>query len=405
MLLSRILRFLFPLIFLLTISSCFFIAPNGVYCEAWTPDYWPTDGWRFSSPEAQGMLSGHLIAMQDFLYAQQIQLDSVLIVRNGYIVYEDYPMGYTEDMRHVLFSCTKSVASAVLGIALGQGYFNGTHDRLLDFFPGRTVANPDPRKDRITVENLLTMKAGFEWDEWSVSYEDGSNPVFGLMSSSDALQHMLDLPMAAEPGTTWVYNSGVSHLLSYIVNATTGRFTGDFAQEFLFDPLGITSVYWETDFSGVSFGGFGLNLTPRDMAKFGYLYLNNGTWDEEQILFSSWIDESMVVNHTTGSNLGYGYQWWINPDWEAYSARGYRGQRIHVLPKENLVVVFTSSGSQVHYDELIADYILPAVNEFNPWLAQPQMVGLALVISLGIPIVLVLVYVFRRRRTLSSESF
>ncbi len=339
MLLSRILRVLFPLIILLTISSCLFVSPNGAFCEAWTPDYWPTDGWRFSSPEAQGMLSGHLIAMRDFLYTQQIQLDSVLIVRNGYIVYEDYPTGHNENMRHVLFSCTKSVASTVLGIALGQEYFNGTQDRLLDFFPDRIIANPDPRKDRITVENLLTMKAGFEWDEWSVSYEDGNNPVFGLMSSVDALQFMLDLPMAAEPGTTWAYNSGVSHLLSYIVNATIGRFTADYAQEYLFDPLGITNVYWEHDFAGVNFGGFGLHLTPRDMAKFGYLYLNHGTWDGEQILPTSWIEASMIVNHTTGSNLGYGYQWWINPDWEAFSARGYRGQRIHILPNENLVVV------------------------------------------------------------------
>lgn len=399
MLLSRIMRFLFPLIILLTVSSCLFVSPNLTYCEAWTPDYWPTDGWRYSTPEAQGMLSSQLVAMRDFLYAQQIQLDSVLIVRNGYIVYEDYPSVYTEDMRHILYSCTKSVASAVLGIALGQGYFNGTQDRLLDFFPDRTVANPDPRKDRITVESLLTMKAGFEWDEWSVSYEDGNNPVYGLMSSVDALQFMLDLPMAAEPGATWVYNSGVSHLLSCIVNATTGRFTGDFAQEYLFDPLGITNVYWETDFAGINFGGFGLHLTPRDMAKFGYMYLNNGTWDGEQILPASWVEASTMVNHTTGSNVGYGYQWWINPDWGAFSARGYRGQRIHVLPNENLVVVFTASGSHAHYDVLIEDYILPAVDESIPWLALPEMVGLALVISLGIPIIVVSIYFLRRRQT------
>jgi CubicO group peptidase (beta-lactamase class C family) len=241
------------------------------------------------------------------------------------------------------------------------------------------------------------MKAGFEWDEWSVSYEDGSNPVHGLISSVDALQLMLDLPMAAEPGTTWVYNSGVSHLLSCIVNATTGRFTADFAQEYLFDPLGITNVFWETDFAGVNFGGFGLHLTPRDMAKFGYVYLNNGAWDGEQILPTSWIESSTMVNYTTGSNSGYGYQWWINPDWGAFSARGYRGQRIHVFPNENLVVVFTASGSQVHYDALIEDYIIPAVNEFQPLIFTPLTRGLIVVMIIGIPLTIGCVYFLRKR--------
>lgn len=388
-------RILLPWVVLLTISSCIVISPGVAYSQTWTPDYWPTDGWRFSFPEAQGMLSSHLIAMNNFLNTYQYRLDSILIVRNGYIVYEDYPTGHTETMRHALFSCTKSVASAVTGIALGQGYFNDTQDHLLDFFPGRSYDNPDPRKEAITVENLLTMKAGFEWDEWS--------DVFRLMSSLDALQFVLDLPMATTPGTTWVYNDGASHLLSCIVNATTGRFTGEFAQEFLFDPLGINNVYWDADFTGVHFGGFGLHLTSKDMAKFGYLYLNNGTWDGEQIIPSSWVEASIRVNHTTGSNLGYGYQWWINPDWEAFSARGYLGQRIHVLPNENLVVVFTASGSQAHYDDLIEDYILPAVNEFHPWLAQPQLVGLALVVVLGIPITIISIYILRRWRFSSTE--
>ena len=378
-------------------SSWMMTSPGVGYSQTWTPDYWPTDGWRYSSPEAQGLLPSYLIAMRDFLNTLSIPLDSVIIVRNGYIVYEDYPSWHTESMRHSLYSCTKSFASAVTGIALEQGYFNGTQDRLLDFFPNHTIANPDPRKDAITVENLLTMKAGFEWDEWSISYEDGDNPAVRLWSSFDALQVMLDLPMVIEPGTTWVYNSGVSHLLSCIVNATTGRFTADFAQEYLFDPLGITSVYWHADGSGVNFGGFGLNLTPRDMAKFGYLYLNNGTWDGDQILPTSWIEASTMVNHTTRPNMGYGYQWWINPDWGAYSARGYLGQRIHVLPNENLVVVFTGSGSHVNYDALIEEYLLPAVDEFQPLIFTPLTIGLIVMMIIGIPVTIGGVYLLRRR--------
>jgi CubicO group peptidase (beta-lactamase class C family) len=404
MLLPRILRFLFPLIILLTISSCLFISPNGAYCEEWTADYWPTDGWRLSTPEAQTMSSGHLFAMRSFLYDHPYQVDSVVVIRNGYIVYEDYPTGHTETMRHTLYSVTKSITSAVMGIALGQGHFNGTQDRLIDFFPNRTIAHLDYWKEAITVENLLTMRAGFEWDEWSVSYEDGDNPAVQLVTSLDAIQMVLDCPMAAQPGTVWVYNSGVSHLLSAIVNVTTGRVTSDFAQEFLFDPLGISSVSWDADFSGVSFGGFGLNLRPRDMAKLGYLLLNDGVWDGQQVIPSSWIEASITLNHSGGANIGYGYQWWLNPDWEAFSARGYQGQRIHVLPNENLVVVFTASRGHVNYDAIIEDYILPAVHEYNPLLAPPHLIGLAVTVVLVIPIIGVVIYVFRRKRLSAHDS-
>ena len=165
----------------------------------------------------------------------------------------------------------------------------------------------------------------------------------------------------------------------------------------MFDPLGITSVYWHADGSGVNFGGFGLNLTPRDMAKFGYLYLNNGTWDGVQILPTSWIEASTMVNHTTGTNMGYGYQWWINPDWGAYSARGYLGQRIHVLPNENLVVVLTGSGSHVNYDALIEEYIIPAVNEFQPLIFTPLTIGLIVLMTIGIPLTIGGVYLLRKR--------
>ena len=166
---SRVLRIFLVWISLLTISSCLVSPPYVVSQNSWTPDYWPTDGWRVSTPEAQHMSSSHLFAMRNFLYTHPYQVDSVLVIRNGYIVYEDYPTGHTVTMRHTLYSVTKSVTSAVMGIALGQGFFNGTQDRLLDFFPNRTIANLDQRKKAITVENLLTMKAGFEWDEWSIS--------------------------------------------------------------------------------------------------------------------------------------------------------------------------------------------------------------------------------------------
>jgi CubicO group peptidase (beta-lactamase class C family) len=163
-------------------------------------------------------------------------------------------------------------------------------------------------------------------------------------------------------------------------------------------------VFWDADFSGVNFGGFGLNLCPRDMAKLGYLFMNDGVWDGDQIIPTSWVEASTTLNHSTGFNSGYGYQWWLNPEWEAFSARGYLGQRIHVLPNENLVVVFTASRGHVNYDSIIEEYILPAINEFNPILSQPYLIGLAMAVFFGVPITVLCIYFLRRRQMSMTEK-
>ncbi|MFX1506821.1 MAG: serine hydrolase domain-containing protein [Promethearchaeota archaeon] len=324
-------------------------------------DYWPTEDWINSTPEAQCMNSTLLNQMVDYIYEQEFNLDSIIIVKNGYIVLEKYPNPrYRQTSHHILYSVTKSVTSALIGIAIDKRFIEDVNQTVVDYFPNRTILNLDSHKQQVTIEHLLTMSAGFEWvgpDLMSQEYSWGQ-----AVNSGNPIEFILNLPMEYDPGTTWYYNGGCSHLLSAILTATTGNSTLEFAREYLFDPLGINYVYWPQDPQGIYYGGQNIGLTPLDMAKFGYLFLNNGTWDGEQIISKVWVETStqsrFVLNHH-----GYGYQWWTFFPHEIYFAWGLYEQRIIVIPDYDLVIVFTASieaGSDPE-PELVFEYILPAV--------------------------------------------
>ena len=289
----------------------------------------------------------------------------MLVVHNGYLIFERYftPILYDVDNTHIIYSCTKSVTSALIGIALDNGYIDNTSQLLVDFFPDLYIDNLDSRKETITLEDILTMTSGLEWDE---ERYDEPNDYFGMTDSDNWVQYVLNKTMVADPGTAFYYNTGESHLLSAIINRTTGMTTLAFAIQNLFEPLGITAHPWLVDPQGIHFGGSALALRPRDMAKFGYLYLNNGTWDGEQIVSSDWVATS-TNEHVTiyGGTFSYGYQWWINSPSDYYCARGYQGQYIFVVPEEDLVVVFSSDMDDIYIsmDFLVTDYIVPAVQD------------------------------------------
>jgi CubicO group peptidase (beta-lactamase class C family) len=186
-----------------------------------------------------------------------------------------------------------------------------------------------------------------------------------MSRSDDWVGYVLDKPVIEPPGTQFNYCSGCSHILSSILQQATGVNTVDFAEETLFTPLGITRYQWETDSSGLSNGGWGLHLTPREMAKLGYLYLHDGKWDGQQIVSSGWVKLATQKHTETDGELGYGYQWWTYPRYEAYSALGLNGQTIFVVPGSDLIVV-TTAGSFENHDEifrLIDDYIIPAIQD------------------------------------------
>ena len=256
--------------------------------------------------------------------------------------------------RHELYSCTKSFVSTLAGIAIDQGALAGTGRRVLDFFPRETFKNQDERKEAMTVEHLLTMTTGLDWQEGDPAYR-------ALYMSGDWTRYMLDLPMRDEPGQRFNYCSGCSHLLGAVVQSAAGTKLQDYARRNLFQPLGITDWRWEVDSQGTAIGGWGLQLTPRDMAKLGFLYLHQGAWDGKQVVSRAWVEEATRQHTTTDSPLGYGYQWWTYPQWDAYTALGLYGQTIFVVPRLDLVVVTTShlAGHDPIY-ELIENYIVPS---------------------------------------------
>ncbi len=333
------------------------VAPSSSTPTTEANAYWPTEGWRTSSPEAQGIDSQKLSEMLAAIKQQQLNLHSLLIIRNGYLVSENYFGSYQQDTRHELYSCTKSFIATLIGIALDKAYIDNTAHRIMDFFPERTFANLDGQKAAMTLEDLLTMRSGLGWQEGDLAYQT-------MYVSSDWVKVVLDEPMAASPGSQFNYCSGCSHVLSAVLSQTTGMNPRDFAEQYLFEPLGITNANWDTDAAGIPIGGWGLQMTPRDMAKLGYLYLHQGQWDGQQIVSAAWVENATRTHTTTDNTLGYGYQWWTYPSLKAYTALGRGGQTIFVIPEKDLIIVTTADMD--NHDpifQLIEQYIVPAVRE------------------------------------------
>jgi len=296
-----------------------------------------------------------MAGMLDAVREQNLALHSLLVIRNGYIVSETYFGSSTPGTRREIYSVTKSFIGTLIGIAIDKGLIGGVDRPVGGFFPDRSFASWDAAKQAMTLENLLTMTAGLDWTESDAAYGQ-------LYRSRDWVKFMLDEPMRSRPGAEFNYCSGCSHVLSAIIQRQTGMNTRDFAQRELFEPLGITGAAWDTDTTGISIGGWGLKLTPREMAKLGYLYLNGGEWDGRQIVSTNWVKAATRKHTGTDSDLGYGYQWWIYPRWGAYAALGRYGQTIFVIPDLNLIVVTTAAleGHDPIFD-LIEEYIVPAV--------------------------------------------
>ncbi len=340
------------------------------------PAYWPTSGWRTSPPEDQGVSSVKLQEMFEYLDSTvelgivRASMRSLLIIRNGFLIHETYFSSFADENTSInIYSCTKSVTSSLIGIAIDEGFIGGVDDLVIDYFPNRTIANRDVWKEAITIEDMLTMRSGFSWDEADYSRPD--NDYILMYASPNPIQYVLDKPMASAPGSTWIYNTGCSHLLSAIIDNTTGIGTRDFAQSHLFNPLGIDRPPWTIDQQNVPYGGSNLRLTPRQMAKFGFLYLNNGSWDGQQIVPKEWVTASTQPTNTT---WWYGYQWWIEPFRNSFSARGYKGQQIVIIPDYNMVVVFTANSNLIGnlYSVLIDDFIIPAIGYVPPSTSETQ---------------------------------
>ena len=322
--------------------------------------YWPTEGWRVAMAEDVGISYEVLEGMVEHINAWGIGADSVMVIKDGYVVLDAYFPGFDEGELHIVYSCTKSVVSTLIGLAMEEGRIGSLDLGLADLFPDRTMGNPSAWKDEMTLRDLLTMTAGFDAED---SYLYDWVGLDRMHDAPDALQYVLDLPVIEEPGTRFEYTNGVSHLLSCIITEVTGVSALDYARERLFSPLGIGEAEWRTDSLGRNWGYSSLYLTPHDMAKIGYLFLNGGEWDGELVVPGEWVEEATRKHVHAGTLLDdYGFQWWVSPK-GYYSAIGYKGQFIHVVPELDLIMVTTSSREEDfnRIQDLLESFVIPAV--------------------------------------------
>ncbi|MFO7890602.1 MAG: serine hydrolase, partial [bacterium] len=324
--------------------------------------------WETSTLEEQGLNSLMINSALSEMYGMSYYY-SFLIIRNGYLVVEQYYNGRTKYVMDPIYSVTKSYISAVIGIAIEEGYIESIDSKLLDFFPEYTNEITDSSKFDITIRHLLTMTSGFDQDtNISDDVEHADNMIASILTSD----------LQSDPGSDFLYSTYGTHLLSGIIEKTTGKSTLVYTSESLLAPLGINAVMWSKDQNDVYFGGAGMFLTPRDMARLGYLYLKNGTLDEEQIIPSTWIEKSITNhrNYTTEwsemEEVGYGYLWWTGKlrGYRLFFASGLGGQSVIVFPELNMVIVTTmdatyeEGSNQIQsFIHILDNYILPAVED------------------------------------------
>ncbi|MCK1544820.1 serine hydrolase [Bradyrhizobium sp. 179] len=304
---------------------------------------WPIPDWQVSTPEEQGMDSAELAKV--IAYGKTKSFDSLLITRHGRIVLDAYYAPYTGDIPHNLNSATKSVVSSLIAMLRKDALLDSFEQPVLDIFADREVANVDERKKAITVQHLLDMTSGLEWDE---GFEGGrEQSMIDMRRSPDWVKFILDRPMSSHaPGELFYYNSGNSHLLSAIVTKLAGTATVSYANMKLLGPLGIAPPFWRRDPQGIAIGGFGLSLRPHDMAKFGYLYLRRGEWAGQQLLPAEWVDSvshaTIRMNARADASLTYHNQFWALPDQHVFMAVGYHCQVIMIFPDLDIVAAMTA---------------------------------------------------------------
>ena len=311
------------------------------------------------------------------------KITSVVVLRHGQPVYEKYFDGDASTLRNTR-SATKSVTDILAGIAIDHKLLSGVDARVFSFFPDkRPFANPDPRKEKITVEDFLTMSSILEcndWNDYSRGNEERMYPV------EDWVKFALDLPVRGfssynpKPedspyGRSFSYCTAGAGALGALLQRATRSPLQDFAQQNLFAPLGIEKVKWVVSPAGIAFTGGGLELTSRDLAKLAQLYLNGGTWNGNRVVSQTWVEASTRPHARIDDHTEYGYLWWLRTfhaaggkDHAAFYMTGNGGNKVMVFPDLDAVVVITSTnygtrGMHEQTDHMLTDYILPALEQ------------------------------------------
>lgn len=335
----------------------------------------PTGGWPVSTPEAQGMDSLHLAQMIETFLDQEEgpQIHNILIIRDGQVVLDVSVPPYSSDLPHALYSTTKTLTSTLAGAAQQQGYITGPDQSIWDFFNPADYAHMDDDKRALTLRDFMTQRSGLRF----TAYDDDFTMYELTDPDADWVKFVLDHPMATAPGASFNYTDANAYIVNAVTHEATGMSIQDFAEETLFRPLGITDYVWATSPQGIAWGGDGLQLSPYDLAKVGYLYLNDGQWDGQQILSPEWIEAAWTNSGRASFLDGYGFFWWVDePAGEAspgYMAVGLEGQFLAVYPGRDLIVVTNGDvGFVTPY--LIHSYVLGAIQSDEPISADPVSV-------------------------------
>jgi len=303
------------------------------------------DGWKISTPEKEGVDSYRLKSVYES--AEKLKnIYSLIVVKNGFLIGERYFNGRGPLEAHPTASVTKSMISALAGIALEENILISLDQKMMEFFPEVDWPNLDPRKSQITIRQTLQMRSGYPWEEFT-----GDLPL--LFSRDNWIPLLEEIPLNSEPGTQFGYSNLTAHMLAIILTRAANISLLSFSQTHLFDPLDIEPAFWPTDSLGYHYGSGDIELTPREMAKFGLLYLNNGIVNGSQIIPSEWITESLtpysynVYNGKILTNfdlLDYGYMWWFSRagNIQVHFAWGHGGQMILLIPDLNMVIVSTA---------------------------------------------------------------
>jgi len=310
------------------------------------------DGWDIASMESVGIDA-------EKVYQLTKQIDkgkyegqrSLVIIKDGKLVYEAYYDGYDRESLFRIYSVSKSVTSILIGIAIDKEFIKGVDEPLVNLLPQYAAILNSSNKNEITLKNVLTMSSGFKWDEESISFSDPRNSHTQMSSTKDWAKFVLSRPMAFEPGLKWIYNTGNTHLFGIILKTKTGLQATEFAEKYLFQQLGIKRYKWNRDPMGypcVGGSNGGLRLSTRDFAKIGQLILDDGKWKSVLVVSKRWVDESTAI-HMNATNISkYGYQWWRDnykikgKIFQAICGYGYGGQSLRIFPELNMVIAMTS---------------------------------------------------------------
>ena len=322
------------------------------------------------------------------------EVHSMLILKDDKLVLEEYFEGHrhrydTTDHHgnrvawdrtwlHHIMSVTKSITSVCIGIAIDEGFINSEHQSIFDYLPDYRHFNKHG-KDKITIEHLLTMTSGLQWNEWSLPYGNLNNDVIMMALAEDPIAYVLNKPLVDEPGKSFTYAGGCNILLGEILRNATNMNIDEFSGKYLFDPLGIDPYYWAKYENGVVDAAGSIKITPRDMVKIGVTLLNDGIWKGKQIISEPWVEKSRTfypgnrwLNNWDDhwGMRGYGYSWWTHQFVKSgkrikmFYAAGWGGQYIMVIPEWHTVVVFTG-GNYTSYRppfEIFKKYILAAID-------------------------------------------